>query len=64
MFPISHLFVKFNKNPSFCFHYTLEESCYLCNTNKKNTEYLNIINEIIQNNIKILLKILLLKNLK
>ena len=42
MFPISHLFVPFNKNPSFCFHYTLEESYYLCNTNKKNTEYSNI----------------------
>ena len=39
MFPISQLFMPFNKNPSFCFHYTLEESCYLCNTNKKTTEY-------------------------
>ena len=35
MFPISHLFEPFNKNPSFCFHYILEERCYLCNTIKK-----------------------------
>ena len=51
MFPISHLFVPFNKNPSFCFHYTLEESYYLCNTNKKTTEYSNIINAITENNL-------------
>ncbi len=51
MFPISHLFVPFNKNPSFCFHYILEESCYLCNTNKKNTDYSNIINAITENNL-------------
>ena len=53
--------MPFNKNPSFCFHYTLEESCYLCNTNKKNTEYSNIINAITENNLNDSIENLIIK---
>ena len=40
----------------------MEERCYLCNANKKNTEYSNIINVIIDNNLNDSIENLIIKN--